>query len=518
MAVSFNQMPGDVRRPLFYAEFNPGVPPYSGLSRTLVLGRRKSGANGGSLVALKAQNVGSTDPNALGGRGSMLADMIAYARYHNPLGEIWAMDVGDPSGGSNAAGAIAITGTATAAGTLVRYIGGQRYGVGVAVGDTGATVAAALVAAVGRGYVVFNRRMSAPVTAAVDGTVTSKVNLTAVHTGTEGNGIRIEAGLDGDEIDPAGLTAAITAMTGGAGDVDMAAALAALGSAQFDWVASPYALTGQLNASRDFFSDAGSGRWSPTVGLGGHHITIATGNVSTLTTLGAARNDRHATIVGVLNYPTPVWSIVAAIAGVVGLSKNLGRPLTEAIEIARPLQTLVLSGVRPPKDHGDRWGGADYETLYHNEISALEINNDGSVAIGRLFTTYQTNAYGQPDISFLTLETMAISAYVGRYIKLKVTSTYPRHALRDDNPRGLQGVVTPPQARATMVHAYTELSEIGGIVEKPELFAQFLIVERSSDPQRLNAYLPIDVTNQLSVFAANITVNQELTASNGSLL
>ena len=77
---------------------------------------------------------------------------VAFARYHNPVGEIWAMDVGDPVGATAATGSIAITGTATASGSLVRYIGGERYSVGVAVGDTATVVGAALAAVIARGY------------------------------------------------------------------------------------------------------------------------------------------------------------------------------------------------------------------------------------------------------------------------------------------------------------------------------------------------------------------------------
>jgi len=512
LSVAFNNTPGDIRVPLFYAEVNAGQPPYSGTSRLILLGRKLAGLS--TLTALKPQNIGSVDPNALAGRGSMLADMVAYARYHNPVGEIWAMDVGDPAGAVAATGSIAITGTATASGTLVRYIGGERYSVGVAVGDTATVVGAALSAAIAKGYGKFNRRMGAPVTAvAVTGTVT----LTARHAGSEGNGIRIEAGLDGDEFDPAGLVVTLNAMTGGAGDVDIAAALAAFGSTQFDWIASPYALTSQLNAVRDFLSDSGTGRWSPTVGLDGHYITARDGNLSSQTTFGAARNDRHVTVLGTLNYPHPLWSVVAGLSGIVAFSKNLGRPLTEAIEIARPLQTLVISGIRAPKADADRWALADRDSLYRNGISALTVNNDGTMAVDRVLTTYQTNAYGSPDITFLDVESIAIAAYVKRYIRTRVTSTYPRHVLRDDNPRALQGVVTPAQVRAMMVHAYTELSEVAGIVEKPALFAKYLIVERSADPNRLNVYLPIDQANQLRIFAANITLFQELTEANASL-
>lgn len=511
MAVAFNNMPGDIRVPLFYGEVNAGTPPYSGTSRLLLIGRRLAAAT--ALQPLTPQNIGSADPAAIGGLGSMLADMIAAARYHNPVGEIWVLDPGDPAGASAATGTLTITGTATAAGTLVRYIAGERYSVGVALGDTPTIVAAALVAAIGRGFSKYGRRMGAPVTAA---NAAGVATLTTRHTGVEGNGIRIEAGLDGDEIDPPGLTVAVSAMANGAGVVDLSAAFAALGSTQFDWIAAPYASVAQLNAARDFLSDSGSGRWSPTVGLDGHYITANLGNLSAQTTLGATRNDRHTTILGLLNYPQAPWSVIAALSAVTAFSKNLGRSLSEAIEIARPLQTLVLTGIRPPKALADRWALGDRDSLYRNGISALVVNADGTVAIDRVLTTYQTNAYGSADITFLDIESLAIAAYVKRYIRTRVTSTYPRHVLRDDNPRRLQGVCTPTQMRATMIHAYTELSEFAGIVEKPDLFAQALIIERSSDPNRLNGYLPIDMANQFRVGAFNFTIFQELTSQNAA--
>lgn len=517
MTVAFNNTPGTLRTPLFYAEVNPGLPPFSGVSRLLLIGRRLTVAAAvlaGGLAPLSAKNIGSVDPNYLAGRGSMLAEQIVFARAANPTGEIWVMDPGDPTGAVASTGGLGVTGTATSSGVLVRYVAGRRYEVVVAVNDSAATVAANLAASIGRGYALFNRRMGAPVTAAAS---SGNVTLTALHTGSEGNAIRIEAGLDGDEIDPAGLTVTITPMSGGAGDVDMAATLAALGATQFDWIQAPYNSVGQLNAARDFLSDSGAGRWAPTVQLDGHYITHAAGNVSTLTSLGATRNDRHTSIIGLLNYPNTPWAIGAAVAGWTAFSKNLGRALSEAVEIARPLQTLVLQGIRPPKALADRWAISDTETLYANGISALSVNADGTVAIQRLLTTYQTNLYGQADQTFLGVETIAISAYVKRYFKQLITTIYPRHVLKDDNPGNQQGIVTPDQIRATIIHGYRQLY-LAGLVEKPDLFAQYLVVERSSDPNRINAYLPIDVANQFIVFAANITIFPELSDNNASLL
>lgn len=70
------------------------------------------------------------------------------------------------------------------------------------------------------------------------------------------------------------------------------------------------------------------------------------------------------------------------------------------------------------------------------------------------------------------------------------------------NPTNNPGIVTPRIIKAECVHIYKELE---GLVENSAAFAQALVVERSADPNRINAYLPIDVVNQLRVFAANVT-------------
>ena len=511
MAVAFNYVPGDERVPLFYAEVNPGIPPYSGVSRTLLIGRKLAA---GTAVVGKPVQLGGGDPTGQFGAGAMLTDMAVFARWRNQTGALWVLPVADPVGGVAASGTIAFAGAATAAGTFTRYVAGERYDTVVAYGDSAASVATNFAATLARGYSKYNRRMLAPVTAAA---VTGTVTLTARHTGVEGNMIRIDAGLDGNELDVPGITADVTPIAGGQGIVDLGAALAGLGNMAFDWVAGPYNSPSQLAAATTFFADSGSGRWSPTIGLDGHYITAFDGNLSAQTVLGAGLNDRHQTVLGLQSYPHPLWSWVAALAGLVGFSKNLGRSLTEAIEIARPLQTVPLEGLRGPFDPSLRWALPDRDALYRNGISAVTFGADNVPVVDRVLTTYQTGPFGVADITFLGIESIAIAAYVKRYFKLQIVLRYPRAVLRDDNPRGLQGVATPDAIKGTIIHAYTDLSETAGVVENVALFSKYLIVERSADPNRVNCYLPVDVANQLIVVASNITIFPQLTDNNASL-
>lgn len=507
MSVAFNAIPGNLRVPLFYAEFNSAGSPFAGYSRQVLVGHKLAGglAAVGTLV-----NIGGSDPRGLFGNGSMLCDMALHAREADPVGEIYALVVAEPDTPTAASGTVAFTGTATSSGTMARFVAGERVAIAYAAGDTAATLAARFAAALNAGYVKFNRTLLFPVAATV---ATGTVTLTARHGGAIGNAIRVEAGLEDGFTDPAGIT--IThgaALTSGAGVVDMAAALALLGSEPAEWIASPFTETAQLNAVRAFLADTGSGRWAPLQQLHGHYITVKDDSLANLTSFGNGRNDRHTTVLGVRNAPNAPWSIAAALCGAVGFSKNLARPLTEAVEIARPLQTVVLSGIRPSRAPADRWSVADRQSLYSNGIAACVVRADGQVAIDRLVTTEQKNAFDQPDATFLDLETLAISAYVGRYMRAAVERNFPRHVLKDENPRNLQGVVTPKTARDVLIHAYTELCDVGGVCEGKDRFARDVIVDRSSDPNRLNAYLPVDTANQLRVFAANIGVSTQLAA------
>ena len=190
--------------------------------------------------------------------------------------------------------------------------------------------------------------------------------------------------------------------------------------------------------------------------------------------------------------------------GIVQLHKNLGADIGDAGEISRPLQTLVLPGVLPPKVKSDYWDISERQTLYYDGLSGFIVNRDGTVSLDRVTTTYQTNAFGQNDTTFLDVDTIAQCVYAVRFIRQYLTQKHPRDALVDSNPNGLQGFTTAADLRTDIIFAYTKLVN-GGVMKNLALFAANLIVEQAGDPNRINSYLPFDVVNQLRVFAANAT-------------
>lgn len=556
MPVAFNNIPGNVRVPLFYAEFRPGGTPYQSNARLLLIGQRRST---GLAPADAPIQVRDGQENGLFGIGSMLAQMCRAARRNGPLQEIWALPVDDLGGGTAASGKLSISGAPVAqSSVLAVYIAGERVRISVGAADTCSSLATALAAAV-------NALVDLPVTAAVvvptatsfsgnttngsavitsvasttglikgmtvagtgipagavitaivtntsvtisasatatgssvslTGTENNTVTLTARHKGTLGNAIEVDLGdLTTDGTPP--VTVTITAMASGAGDPAIATALAALGDDEYDWIASAYPDTTNLNAASDLLSDV-TGRWSYARQLYGHYITPHTGTVGALSTLGNARNNQHETIFPSRKFLSTPWEVAAAVGAVAALH------LQDAPELSRPLQGLPLAGIKGPRAKADQLTRADRQTLYFDGVSGYTIARDGTVLLERLVTTYQANAWGDVDWTYLDIETMAQSMFGIRFIRAEVTSVHGRQALATDNPGRLEHICTPTDIRNTVLHAYTRLVTELGVFENIEAFANSLVVERAtSDANRIDVGMRLDHVNQLRIVAAS---------------
>jgi phage tail sheath gpL-like len=495
MPVLFNNIPSNLRVPLFYAEVNAGQSPFQGPSRTLLIGQKTSAGSAPANVPI----ILSGDPQALAGPGSMLSEMAIWARQNHPFGEIWMLPIADPAGAAQTHTVTVASGIAGSTGQLVLYVGGEKVAISVSSTDTNANVAANLSAAINLGYYKFGRNLSFPVLASVS---TNVVTLTARNVGALAAKQSILKDLVGDE-GALQTYLTIAAGTAGTGTPLLGSAIAALGDQEFDFICAPYADTTSLDVIKDFLGGT-SGRWSPIQQIYGHYFTAMFDTYSNVAAFGVGRNDPNVSNMGVANSPSSPWRWVAAYGARIASDKNLGGEVDQAYRISRPVQTLDLVGIRPPQSRVDWWNITQRNTLYQDGIAGFKVQIDGTVMLDRVVTTYQTNSYSQPDITWLDVETRLQMVYFVRYLRQRITQKYGRHALADDNPQGNPGIVTAKILKAECIHVYTEL-ENGGLVENSDLFARSLVVERSSDPNRVNAYLPVDVINQFRVFAANAT-------------
>ncbi len=488
MPVAFNNIPGNIRVPLFYAEFNPGGTPYQAIQRLLLVGQMLSTGTALPNIPVLMRD-GQED--GFFGRNSMLAMMYKYARENAPFQEIWCLPLEDDDAGVAAEGTIVIDGAPVAdTGALTVYIAGLRVRIAVRTTHTDANIAANLVAEI-------NATPGMPVIAEVDGTDAFQVNLVARHAGAQGNFIYIDTDLLGDESNLATTLATITPMSGGAADPEMGPAFDNLGNDEYDWIAGPYSDATNIGHVDDLLNDE-SGRWSPMQQLYGHYLTAKDANLAGLSSFGNARNNQHISVMGYYKSPTPPWLWAAALGG------QTAKHLQDAPELSRPLQTLDLRWVIAPK-LPDRFNIQERQVLYYDGIGSYHVERDGTVSIDRLVTTYQFNEWGSPDATWLDVETLAQSMYGIRYLKQKVTNNHARQSLADENPYGLQGMTTAEEVRNTVLHGYAELIRLG-VFENLDLFDRDLIVERNFvDANRLDMFLPLDHVNQLRIAAVNAT-------------
>ena len=124
MAVSFTYIPNDVLQPLFYAEVSNAKAAGGTTPRPTLLVGQALGT--GFTAGIPIRLLSSGHANTLFRPGSMLARMVRSYLANDPICELWALPLADLVAGVAASTILHITGTATAAGILALYLGGQR--------------------------------------------------------------------------------------------------------------------------------------------------------------------------------------------------------------------------------------------------------------------------------------------------------------------------------------------------------------------------------------------------------
>lgn len=490
MTVPFSRVPSNLRVPLFYVEFdNSMANSATATQRTLLIGGMMSS---GTAVPGIPQKVSSANTVAqLTGKGSIPHLMMTAYLSNDTAAEIWVLPLKeDPESMTAAAGSIQVTSAPTDTGVISLYIGGILVQLTVVATDSISTVASELAAAI-------NAKTALPVTATIAANAAQDtVTLTAKNLGSVGNGIDIRLNYlstPGNEATPAGLTLVISAMTGGAGAPDITDALGNLQDRTFDFIVSAYDDIASLDAMKAFLSDSG-GRWSWDKQLYGHNFCTTTGTYAQLGTKGETRNNQHETLMGVNKSPSPsyVWSAAYAGAAAVSLRNDPGRPV----------QTLAISGVLAPALQ-DRFELTERNNLLYSGISTFTVDDDGTVRIENLITTYQKNAYGDADDSYLEVETLFTLAYVVRFLRTQITSRFARMKLAANGTRFAPGaaIVTPNTIKADQIAQYQTL-EYQGYVQDSAAFAKSIIVEQNaSNPNRIDVLWGGTLVNQLRIFA-----------------
>ena len=485
MTISFNQVPANTRIPFAYIEFDntnakqgPSIQPY----KILVIGQKLSA---GTKSNLTLNNVTSeSQAREYFGAGSQLFTMLRALFKQSRSTPVVALPVADDASGVAAAANVLFAGTATDSGVIYFYVAGVAYKVSVVAGDDAADVCAALVAKI-------NSDVDAIVTASINGLADEQMDLVAKNKGEFGNQIDIRFNYYDTEETAAGITYTITDFASGAVNPDISSALAILDDSQYNIIVTPWSDTSNLNTLATELED----RWGPERQKEGQALYGKRSDYSGLISFGDARNNKHETCIG-YNGPSCPWDVAAQIAAEVARQAQ--------IDPARPIQNLVLATVLAPSKT-EQFTNQERNLLLYDGISTLKVEG-GRVYIERLITTYQTNAQGADDESYLNLETMLTLSYIRYDFRTSFYAAYPRHKLADDGTRfgSGQSIITPKLGKVFCLSKFTEW-ELKGLVENFEQFKQDLIVERNvSNPDRLDMLLGPDLVNQLRVLGAQI--------------
>lgn len=496
MTIAFTSIQSDIRTPLCYIEINntgavTGTP--TPLNKVLVFGQMDSTgtATSGSLYNIFSSSMAQ----GLFGRSSMLAAQLAAFKDLNTDADVWAIALEDDPAGIQATGGLAITGTATASGTLSVMIGGIRIRQSVIAGDKAADISASLIDTINADpdVPVIASAYEPPAGVQAD-PVTPTITLTARHAGECGNDIDIRLNYYTGEQVPAGIACDVVAMTGGTANPDVSPVIAGMGDQWWNFVINPY----NDQANLDLLSAELVKRWGPDKMIDGMCFLAYRGVMADATTYGSTRNDFLFSCMGTNIAPQPpyIWS---ARVGAVCIGS-----LT--IDPARPMQTLAVSGLLAPAA-SDCWPREDRETLLHDGISTFTVNSS-TVQVERMITMYRLDSYGNPDKSYLNVNTPMTLSYIRYATRTDIEEKFPRCKLADDGTPIAAGqpIVTPSVIKNELIALSQELGPEGmGLIEDVDAFAASLQVERNSeDADRIDVYSNPNVINQFRIYAQAI--------------
>lgn len=485
--------------------------------RVLIVGQKVSG--GTATAGVITTNVGNdNEADTLFGATSHLASMVRQFRRINPITPLDVIAYADASG-TNATGEIALSGTATAAGTMYVTLGSDydhKYAISVASGDSASTVGDAIDTAVAADTKVqFTSSNSA-------GTVT----ITHVHDGTIGNNAAIKVtGV------PAGLTASITGMASGATDPTITGLSTLIDGVRYHTIVYP----GTWSTSTiDTLLDS---RFNVTNEiLDGVAIMTKIDTYSNLQSVAASLNQPLLTFIGNKKVSTASKLVGGSI---VEISDNISAQIA-AIRALRLTQDANISrfviGNNGPKDiyggphlaslpyfntpfsylpledTGDGFTRTEVETLQTKGVSVLGNNTARTaVILGEVTTTYTTDSGGNADTSFKYLNYVDTISNVREYFFNNTRAQYGQCRLTDGALVPGYNMANADSIKAYLTGLYLDLAGDGYVLTRAgesnlKYFKENLTVTLDLANGKVTIDMLVPVVVQLRTIIATVRV------------
>lgn len=500
MAITFNNIPTTIRTPGAYIEIDNSRA-LKGLvqnpHKALIVGQMLATgtADLDTLMAITRDNLA----DGYFGPGSITARMCNVFKDNNPNTELYAMAIGSGIAGTAAEGGIdfsaaMISAECSGTGTYYLMIDGTEIKETITSGMSGMAIASMYASAINALSAVLPVTAYPSVAAASGG----HLAISAVNSGTVGNYINVRANYyEGQSIPTVIFSTAptISALVNGATDPDLGDVWAVIDNEQFHYIITPYIDAANLTEIETELAD----RFLPLEDLQGHGLTAVRATQASATTLGNSRNSPHNTIMACNDSPTGPEEWAAALGAVAAWNLNN--------DPARPLHTLKLKGILPPPIE-NRFTRSERDTLLYDGIATYIVDAGGNVVIERAITTYQTNAVGTTDPSYLDIQILATLGEIRYQYKTRMVNRFivPRFKLADDTfpVQPGQYIATPKTVKAETIALFTLLRD-KGLIENLDEFIDNLVVERDeTDRNRVNVLLPADLVNAFRLLSGNV--------------
>lgn len=422
------------------------------------------------------------EEDVLYGPGSMLALSIKAIRQGSGNSmPIYALPVAPAGGAVKATGNIVIAGTATAAGSIPFYIGGQKVVLSVANGATGVSLTQALAT-------LINATTQLPL---VGNFSSPNCALTAKNAGTVGNQTPIAVNLETGDAIPAGLTVTITQMASGATDPDITNALNGLGNVWYTDIHSPYTDSTNLNALRDVYvARIAPDFKKPFVGFVPNNQAYA----SYLSTANGL-NTEAITLVPNFQSNTLHYQVSGYVAGYASRwwQANPGRPIRGAtIPIARVPNTFTNPTYNSK------------QALVLAGGTTLGVTPDNQFYVEDLCTTRKTNASGAA-VEDLRFTEILSNIQTKIYSMDQVFSSEPfltGVVVDDDSTSDLAFAIRPKFVKATLIKLIDDLWVPRGLTKNRDTVVASVIAEiNSGNGGRIDTKVVDDLAAGLKIIA-----------------
>ncbi len=486
--------------------------------RVLFVGQKVSG--GTATAGAVTQDIGNdSEWDTLFGATSHIASMIRNFRRINQITQIDAVAYADHGSGVAATGTIALTGPATATGTMVVTIGSNydhKYDITVTSADSATTIGAAIEAAI-------NADTKAQFTASAS---TGTVTITAVNKGTIGNEIAIRV-----ENAPTGVGVTITGMASGATNPAITGLETAIDGVRYHTIVFPGSwslstldtiLDNRFNATNIILDGVAIATKMDTYA---NLASFATSfNQPLLAVFGNAKVSAAGRLVGgaIVELSDNISAQVAAIRAL---------RLTQDANIAR-----FVTGNNGPKDtrggphlaslpffntpfsylplikQGDGFTRAQIEALQLVGVSCLGNNIARNMLIaGEVVTTYTTDSAGNTDPSFKYIEYVDTISGIREYFFNNTRAQYAQCRLTDGALVPGYNMANADSIKAYLAGLYLDLSGIGYVLTRGgeanfKYFKDNCVVSLDLETGTVNVDLIVPIVVQLRTLLATVRI------------